>query len=189
MDDVVARARGGSREAFADLVRGHQGRIRAYLRRFILDPHAADDLAQEVFLTAYRALGQWDGRAPLDLWLLGMAKNRALRYLRDEERREAHLTHGLDAFLARGSAERMEHELTGDVDQDRLVEALRRCIQTLPAKSSEMVAAFYSDRVSAAELARRTGQKESAVRMTLLRIRQALRECMRRKISSREAIA
>src|SRR5262245_7201978 len=91
MDEAgwIAEARKGSREAFTELVRLHQGRIRAYLGRQLRQQETADDVAQEVFLAAYRSLSSYRGEVPFALWLLGIARNSALMQLRGELRRRA----------------------------------------------------------------------------------------------------
>jgi len=64
---VLAR---DDRHAFAALVRRHQSAVRGLLRRLCAgDAAAADDLAQETFLLAYRKLGTWRGGARLSTWL------------------------------------------------------------------------------------------------------------------------
>jgi len=82
------------RHAFAELVRRHQALVRALLRRLTCGDFAlADDLAQETFLRAYRALRQYQGGAKLSSWLYRIAYNvflsaRARRH--DELGRVAH---------------------------------------------------------------------------------------------------
>jgi len=68
---VLAR---DDRHAFAVLVRRHQASVRGLLRRLTAgDPALADDLAQETFLRAYRALATYRGEAKLSSWLLRIA--------------------------------------------------------------------------------------------------------------------
>ena len=68
-------------QTFGEILRQHQGRIRAYLRRFVVEADLADDLAQETFLAAYRSLPRRNPAAPIDLWLLSIARHRALKHL------------------------------------------------------------------------------------------------------------
>ena len=68
---LVARVRlGNDPRAFEQLVRRHQGMVRAQLRRLLDGDHAAaDDLAQEAFLLAWRKLDQFRGEARFSTWL------------------------------------------------------------------------------------------------------------------------
>jgi RNA polymerase sigma-70 factor (ECF subfamily) len=72
---LVARALlADDRRAFEQLVRRHQGMVRAQLRRLLHhDEAAADDLAQEVFLLAWRKLDQFRGEASFGTWLYRIA--------------------------------------------------------------------------------------------------------------------
>lgn len=72
---LVARVRlGNDRRAFEQLVRRHQGMVRAQLRRLLRGDHAmADDLAQETFLLAWRKLGTFRGDARFSTWLYRIA--------------------------------------------------------------------------------------------------------------------
>ena len=74
-EELLERVRGGDdRAAFAEIVRRHQAMVRSLLRRLTCGDHAkADDLAQETFLRAYRAVGQFEGRAQLSTWLCTIA--------------------------------------------------------------------------------------------------------------------
>jgi len=168
----------GVPEDFGRILRLHQGRVRAYLRRYVLEPDLADDLAQETFLAAYRSLPQRNPAAPLDLWLLGIARHRALRHLRDEARRRTHECRGLRASLAAWTADRVESDAERLGEREKEVSALRQCLARLPRNSAGIISAYYFQRLTSAEIARKWGKKESAVRMTLLRLREALRSCV-----------
>jgi RNA polymerase sigma-70 factor (ECF subfamily) len=64
------------RPAFAELVHRHQSAVRRFLRSLTHPDHArADDLAQDTFIQAYRALARYRGGAAFNTWLLGIAHN------------------------------------------------------------------------------------------------------------------
>ncbi len=78
--DLVRRARAGSDTAFGQLVRQHQASVRGFLRRILGkggDWAEADDLAQEVFLTAWRLLATLKSDDGFRPWLMGIAWRRA----------------------------------------------------------------------------------------------------------------
>jgi RNA polymerase sigma-70 factor, ECF subfamily len=79
--DLIARARAGDQGAFADLVTMHADRVYGALRRFGLEPEDAGDVAQEVFLRAWRGLDRFEGRASFSTWLYRIAFNEAQRRL------------------------------------------------------------------------------------------------------------
>ena len=76
--DLVARARAGDLEAFETLVTRHQHRLVNFVRLMTSsapDRDAAEDVAQEAFLRAYRALGQFRGQSSFRTWLYQIATN------------------------------------------------------------------------------------------------------------------
>jgi RNA polymerase sigma factor (sigma-70 family) len=79
------RAAGGDAGAFAMLVENHERALRSFLAR-TFGPDAADDIAQEAFLKAWRAAGQYDGRARYSTWLTRIAWRCRLDALRREGR-------------------------------------------------------------------------------------------------------
>jgi RNA polymerase sigma-70 factor (ECF subfamily) len=180
--DLVERARAGSREAFSLILDRHQAHVRAFLGRYVRNPDVVDDLAQETFLSAYRSLATYRAESPLRIWLLGIARHRALAHLRDEERRRAHEGGSLAAALAGWLAGRIESDPGSAANPEPEVSALRSCIEGLPRRSAGLVKDFYFKGHSAARIARETGTAEGTVWVTLLRIREVLRNCIRLRL-------
>jgi RNA polymerase sigma-70 factor (ECF subfamily) len=79
--DLIRRARSGDEDAFAELVELHAARVHGALRRFGLDPAEADEVAQEVFLRAWRGLPRFEERSQFSTWLYRIAFNEAQRQL------------------------------------------------------------------------------------------------------------
>jgi RNA polymerase sigma factor (sigma-70 family) len=111
--ELVASAVRGSQDAFRELVRRFERPVYSLVLRMVQDPATAEDLAQEVFVKAFRALGSYDPRWKFSSWLFKIAHNTTIDHLRrggpetvpleageDEEGRG-----GLAAVLADGSAE------------------------------------------------------------------------------------
>jgi len=191
VDELIARAREGSEKSFTEIVRLYQGRVRSYLYRLLFNKadDIVDDLAQECFLTAYRELPAFTGESPFDLWLLRVAKNRALTLLRDEERRRAREQSALGSVVAGLWASRLQGESDHERRHETRLEALRTCLDGLPGHSAQMVREFYFRGKPAEEIARASGRKEGAIWVALTRIRQALRECIDTKLKAGGAIS
>ena len=82
---LCRRAQSGDRQAFAELVRSHQGAVRNQLRRLTKgDAALADDLAQESFIQAWAHLAEFRGQARLATWLYRIAYHRFLMHLRSQ---------------------------------------------------------------------------------------------------------
>lgn len=175
---LVEEIRSGSRDAFAQLVRLHQAKVRCYLGRFVRGADVVDDLAQETFIAAYRSLSSYRQQSALGLWLLGIARNLALKHLRDEQRRRAQEADSFEASLARWAEERANSEDAGPGRHDQILEALRTCIDGLQKHSAGLIRDAYFKGRTAAEIAQDTGKTEGAVWITMMRIRQTLRDCI-----------
>jgi RNA polymerase sigma-70 factor, ECF subfamily len=179
----VERAKAGDRGAFAELVRLHQAVVRAYVSAHIRGSAAADDLAQEVFLRAFRRLDafQLPESGSMRPWLLGIARNLVLEHLRAPVRLEA--SHPSDLEAALDSRQLEQGRSPGDpLEVERRIDALQRCVDKLAPAASSLVRRHYFQRRTLASLAAEEKKQESAVRMRLLRIREVLRACIEQTI-------
>ena len=85
--DLVEQAKGGDLGAFGELVRRHQQRIHALTTRLLRSAEEADDVTQEAFVRAYKAIGRFDGRSEPYTWLYRIAVNLSLNALRSRKAR------------------------------------------------------------------------------------------------------
>ena len=82
------------RGAFGELVLRHQSCVRCFLRKLLRgDAAAADDLAQQTFITAFKNLARFRGQASFRTWLLGIAHNE----FRNEKRKRQEIPYGLQS--------------------------------------------------------------------------------------------
>jgi len=135
--DLVDRAREGDATAFGELVQRHQLRIHRLAVHMLRDRAEAEDVTQETFIRAYRALGRFDGRSEPYTWLYRITVNLSLNRLRS--RKTARTSHDtddprLDGVLvddrpetADPSAKAARQELYGHLARgiDQLSETLR----------------------------------------------------------------
>ena len=84
--DVVERAQQGDRTAFAELVRMYQRRVYATAYQIMGNHSDADDVTQDAFVRAYRAIASFGGRAEFFTWLYRITVNTALNHLRKRKR-------------------------------------------------------------------------------------------------------
>ena len=84
-------------QAFDDLVRTHRGRVYGLCYRYAGNPADAEDLAQEVFLRAYRGLSGFRGEASLSTWVYRIAVNVCLNWVSSGKRRVEELPEDLVA--------------------------------------------------------------------------------------------
>ena len=85
--ELVERVQNGDKKAFDLLVLKYQSKIVNLIGRFVHDPHEAQDVAQEAFLKAYRALGKFRGDSAFYTWIYRIAINTAKNHLVAQNRR------------------------------------------------------------------------------------------------------
>lgn len=95
-ETLLTEARAGDLDAFAELVRRYERRVRSVLARLLDDERDIEEAAQDVFVQAWRGLSRYRGEAALSTWLYRIAVNQALMRRR---RKELPLT-GLDEAAA-----------------------------------------------------------------------------------------
>jgi RNA polymerase sigma-70 factor (ECF subfamily) len=123
--ELVERARSGDHDAYGELVREHE---RAAFRvAYVVLGSAADaeDVAQEAFVKAYRALGRFRSGAPFRPWLLRIVGNEARNHRRAAGRRAFHETRAHELEPAR-TADAAHDELLRREDRRRLLGAVER---------------------------------------------------------------
>lgn len=172
--ELVKRVLAGDVEAFGTLVQRHELAVRAFMAARLADRHEAEDLAQEVFVTAYQKLASFDATQPMAPWLRGVATN----ILRNRLRRRSEATGREIEALLDDRVAKLEEDHGG---APRVV-ALRRCLETLAPHARDLVERRYARGESLAELSRHLAKRHSALTMSLYRVRAQLRECIERRL-------
>jgi RNA polymerase sigma-70 factor (ECF subfamily) len=93
---LVERCRAGDLGAFEELYRRHAGKLFRLTVRMLGNPADAEDLLQEIFLSAHRKLESFRGESALGTWLYRLAMNQCLDYLRSRAARTTQVTDSLD---------------------------------------------------------------------------------------------
>ena len=126
-ESLVAAAQAGSTEAFSRLVERHQQAVRAFLRRACADWAAADDLAQETFLSAWPRIGRLRAGASVRAWLCGIAYRKHLTARRSAIRGRVRDT-AYEAERPTPAAGRIDERLALQAAMAELPPAQRACV-------------------------------------------------------------
>jgi RNA polymerase sigma-70 factor (ECF subfamily) len=173
--ELIRRARAGDQDAFAELVMMHADRVYAALRRFGLDADEADEVAQEVFVRAWRGLARFEERSQFSTWLYRIAFNEAQRRLsrRPAPRAERDPDRDDDPVLSLPESP----ELGPDAQTlDRELErTLERALDELPADWRAAVVLRDVEGLSTHDAAEIAGIGEAAFKSRLHRGRMQLR--------------
>jgi len=102
---IVKRVQGGDKNAFDLLVRKYQFKISNLISRYVYDQSEIEDIAQEVFVRAYRAIDGFRGESAFYTWLYRIAINTAKNYLVAQSRRPPNTdVEAVDAELTEAGA-------------------------------------------------------------------------------------
>jgi RNA polymerase sigma-70 factor (ECF subfamily) len=163
---------------FESVLRETQSVLRAYIAGMGVPLDTVDDLAQEVYLEFYKGLERKPGDVEPIRWLKGIAKNLCLNYFRKSKRKAEQHLEAVAVLLER---------LDCPLEEIREADALDGCLEKLPGRSREMIALRYEEGMESAAIGKKLGLSAEAVRITLLRIRTALRECLGRRFAQEGA--
>jgi len=163
----VERVLAGETSAFEGLVRRWQSPLINLAYRFCRDRGRAEEMAQEAFLRAYRALDKWRRDAAFSTWLFALAMN---VYRTELRRIPAHVP--LED-IAEPKDERAED---GGLEQRDRERAVRAAVGALPMKYREVMVLFYFHEMEVAAAAKSLGLPEGTVKARLSRGRDILRD-------------
>lgn len=171
---LVEAARRGDHRAFEALVLKYQARIFRLIQRLISGADVVDDLAQEVFIRAYRSLGDFKGESSLYTWLYKIALNICRNHYRSRGRRPAYTeldeADGSTGLAAAGGSPEDE------VFRREFWEQLQQGLGDLPAEQREAVVFCDLEGMSYEEMATVLGVPIGTVRSRIFRGRRALQE-------------
>lgn len=172
--ECIRRTQGGHPDAFNPLVARYAPRIRAYLYRMLRNREEAEDLTQETFIKAFRALHRFDAERPFKSWLYTIATNTGLNALRGQKRRGTQIA--LDPEMpARFGGSNEQSAGSG--------EKLELAMAALSPRASQLITLHYHEGFSLLEAGRVLGMSEGAAKAALCRARQELRTRMLNEVA------
>ena len=174
--DLVERSRGGNLSAFNQIVERYQSQVYNLAARILGDRTAAQDVAQDAFISAYKALAGFRG-GNLRAWLMRITANRSKDYIRSSRRRheqslDQSMLNPSFSLPSRGpSPEQMAigRELQAEI---------QRGILTLPEDQRTTLVLVDVQGMSYAEAAEATGASLGTVKSRLSRARSGIRDFM-----------
>jgi RNA polymerase sigma-70 factor, ECF subfamily len=180
-EELVKRAGKGDQRAFDLLVRKYQHRIFALISRYVRDQDEVQDVAQEAFIKAWRALPRFRGDSQFYTWLYRIAVNTAKNYLVARGRRppgsdidadEAEQFVGADGLHDSGTPESI-------LMSQQLGEVIAKAIEALPHELRTAVTLREFDGLSYEDIAAIMECPVGTVRSRIFRARDAIEQAMR----------
>jgi RNA polymerase sigma-70 factor (ECF subfamily) len=176
--DLVCRVQRGDKSAFDLLVIKYQHKIVHLVNRYVKDPSEAQDVAQDTFIKAYRALGDFRGDSAFYTWLYRIAINTAKNYLLSRSRR--HFDYEIDVQ----DAEQVENAAQlKDMDtpdnllmNEEIVKIIKIAIENLPEEMRIAITLREFEGMSYEEIAEAMDCPIGTVRSRIFRAREAIDE-------------
>ena len=179
---LVVRAQGGDKRAFELLVIKYQRKVERLLSRLIRDQAEIEDVTQEAFIKAYRALANFRGDSAFYTWLYRIAVNTAKNYLMSQGRRAPTST-GYDAEEAEGfeDASGLRDIATPDAQlmSKQIAQIVNQTIDKLPEELKTAITLREIDGLSYEEIAQIMDCPIGTVRSRIFRAREAVAEQLR----------
>ncbi|MDH3321177.1 MAG: RNA polymerase sigma factor RpoE [Betaproteobacteria bacterium] len=186
---LVARAQGGDKRAFELLVEKYQRKLGRLLARFIRDPAEVEDVTQEAFIKAYRALPAFRGDSAFYTWLYRIGINTAKNYLMALGRRAPTSTE-VEAEDAEGFE---DGEQLRDINTPESVLLSKEIAQTVNATIDELPGELRTaiqlreiEGMSYEDIARIMDCPIGTVRSRIFRAREAIAERLRPLLDTRK---
>lgn len=174
--ELVQRVQQGDKSAFDLLVIKYQHKIVHLVNRYVKDPSEAQDVAQDAFIKAYRALGDFRGDSAFYTWLYRIAINTAKNYLLSRSRR--HFDYEIDVQ----DAEQVENApQLKDIEtpenllmNEQIVAVIKAAIEKLPEEMRVAITLREFEGMSYEEIAEAMDCPIGTVRSRIFRAREAI---------------
>ena len=179
--ELVNRVKSGDTSAFDLLVIKYQRRVIRLISRMVRDPVEVEDIAQESFLKAYRAIPQFRGDSAFYTWLYRIAVNTAKNYLFSRGRRPIPVSE-LNSNSEEGESFEL-HAVTDNSDTPegsmvgmQIAEAVNRAVEKLPNELKTAVTLRELEGLSYEEISEAMNCPIGTVRSRIFRAREAIAE-------------
>ncbi|MCC5811961.1 MAG: RNA polymerase sigma factor RpoE [Ectothiorhodospiraceae bacterium] len=185
--ELVTRVQAGEKAAFDLLVRKYQHKLIKMISRYVNDPSEAQDVAQETFIKAYRALPNFRGDSSFYTWIYRIGANTAKNYLVAQGRRPPGSDiDAQDAEQYVGDSSLRETDTPeGLVHRDEVERTVFDAIESLPDDLRTAITLRELDGLSYEEIAQAMECPVGTVRSRIFRAREAIEKRLRPLLESR----
>jgi len=167
-NDLIAQAKNGDVDAFCALVSNHRRVMYALAFRYCGNHHDAEDLVQEVFMNAYRAISQFRGGSSFYTWLRRIMINSFLSHKRRKMVTQAGDPTEGPGFVDAGASRVAFNNV--------MVQQILQRLEEIPARQRLMFILRYQDGLTCEEIGAHFGTSVGTVKKTLFRIVDKLRK-------------
>jgi len=176
--DLVLRVQQGDKAAFDLLVIKYQHKLVHLVNRYVKDPSEAQDVAQDAFIKAYKALGEFRGDSAFYTWLYRIAINTAKNYLLSRSRRHSDYEIEMqDAEDIENAPQLKDIETPEDhLMNEQIIHVIKTAIEKLPEEMRIAITLREFEGMSYEEIAEAMDCPIGTVRSRIFRAREAIDE-------------
>jgi RNA polymerase sigma-70 factor (ECF subfamily) len=185
---LVERVQNGDRRAFDLLVRKYQHKVVGLISRYVHDWSECEDIAQEAFVRAWRAIGSFRGESAFYTWLYKIAVNTAKNHLVAMGRRPPTGDIDVEDAVYVPGATRMHESATPEKElmRQQVEQTVFSAVQALPEELRTAITLREVEGLSYEDIAEKMGCPIGTVRSRIFRAREAIDEKLRPLLSDRE---
>jgi RNA polymerase sigma factor (sigma-70 family) len=176
--ELVSAVRRGEDSAFEQLFSRYRGRIRSYVSRILADPDRAEDVTQEVFMSALRRLRDTERPIAFKPWIYQIAKNACVDELRRRTRRSLEVPFDQDRECSDEGGDLLWRDPGPEVamESKQRLEDLRGAFRGVSEVHHRILVLRELDGLSYKDIGERLGMSRAVVESTLFRARRRLAE-------------
>ncbi|HQV72262.1 MAG: RNA polymerase sigma factor RpoE [Xanthomonadales bacterium] len=185
---LVERVKNGDKRAFDLLVRKYQHKIVSVVTRYVSDWSEAQDVAQEAFIRAYRAMGAFRGDSAFYTWIYKIAINTAKNYLVSRGRRPPIGDIAIEDAVQMDGASQLRDRATPEREllRQEIEQTVFGAVEDLPEELRTAITLREVDGLSYEEIAEAMNCPIGTVRSRIFRAREAIDERLRPLLSADE---
>lgn len=187
---LVERVQRGDLRAFDLLVAKYQRKLARLLSRFVRNAEEVEDVSQEAFIKAYRALPSFRGESAFYTWLYRIAINTAKNHLQAHGRRVDKMSSEIrmedDETLDMAEQVPDPHTPESNLANQQIVEAVNRVVESLPEDLRVAVTLREMEGMSYEDIAEAMGCPIGTVRSRIFRAREAIAIALRPLIDTKQ---
>ncbi len=163
----------GNQQAYALLVNRYQQFVFTLVLRMVNNREEAEEVAQDVFMKAFRGLASFNGSSKFSTWLYTIANNTTLSFLRKKKV----VIQSLDTNSVMLEADSKDSDMQANlVEQKSKNQMLDKAIRLLSADDAQIITLFYKAEQTLEEIGQILGIESNAVKVRLFRARTRLKD-------------
>ena len=179
-NEVISRVLQGEQNAYAELVNRYQGYVFTLVMRMIKSREDAEEVAQDIFVKAYRSLADFRGESKFSTWLYTIVNTTCITFLR-KKKLEIHSLENEKIFEVADSKD--SGFRANMIEQKSRVNMVNEAITMLNPDDAEIITLFYKAEQNLEEIARILAIESNTAKVRLHRARGRLKEKMEKHFS------